>query len=157
MRLVIQRVIRAQVDVEGRTVGAIGSGALVLFGATHGDTPNESSYLASKLIHLRMFPDEQQKMNRSLLDIGGGILIVSQFTLYADCSEGRRPSFTPAAPPALAESLYGHFIEEVRMSGLHVATGIFGAYMQVSLLNDGPVTFFIDSKNAAKPEFCNTL
>src|SRR4029077_10282928 len=120
--------------------------ALVLFGATHGDTPQEGVYLASKLVNLRMFSDENQKMNRSLLDLKGNVLIVSQFTLYADCSEGRRPSFTPAAPPALAESLYLHFIEEVRKSGLSVATGIFGAYMQVSLQNDGPITFILDSK-----------
>ena len=146
MRLLIQRVSSAKVEVDGRTVGAIGSGALVLFGATHGDTPQDGTYLASKLVHLRMFQDEQQKMNRSLLDIRGEVLIVSQFTLYADCSEGRRPSFTPAAPPALAESLYGHFVEEVRKAGMPIATGIFGAYMQVSLVNDGPVTFLIDSK-----------
>lgn len=146
MRIVIQRVTQAKVEVEGKTVGEIGPGALVLFGATHGDTVENSLYLASKLIHLRIFHDEQQKMNRSLLDCKGEVLIVSQFTLYADCSEGRRPSFTPAASPVLAEELYKHFVGEVRKTGLRVETGIFGAYMQVSLLNDGPVTLIVDSK-----------
>lgn len=146
MRLLIQRVSHAKVEVEGRTVGSVGKGALVLFGATHKDEPTHSSWLASKLVNLRMFPDEQQKMNLSLLDTKGEVLIVSQFTLYADCTEGRRPSFTPAAPPEMAESLYVHFIEEVRKFGLHVATGVFGAYMHVSLLNDGPISFILDSK-----------
>lgn len=146
MRLLIQRVKRAQVDVEGQTIGSIGPGALVFLGITHTDAPAQSIYLASKLLNLRMFHDAEQKMNLSLLDTRGSILIVSQFTLYADCSEGRRPSFTPAAPPALAEPLYNHFVAEVRKSNLPVGTGSFGANMQVSLLNDGPVTFLIDSK-----------
>ena len=147
MRLLIQRVKQAQVDVEGKAIGSIGAGALVFLGITHTDAPAQSSYLASKLLNLRMFHDAEQKMNLSLLDTRGSILIVSQFTLYADCSEGRRPSFTPAAPPSLAEPLYNHFIAEVRKSNLPVATGSFGANMQVSLLNDGPVTFLIDSKS----------
>ena len=146
MRLLIQRVSHAKVEVGNRMVGSIGTGALVFLGVAHSDTTNESSYLATKLVHLRMFHDENQKMNRSLLDIQGSVLIVSQFTLYADCNEGRRPSFTQAAPPALAEAIYSHFVEEVRKTGLLVETGMFGENMQVSLLNDGPVTFIIDSK-----------
>lgn len=146
MRLLIQRVQKAQVDVDQKTVGSIGSGALVFLGVTHTDTPAQSTYLASKLLNLRFFHDANEKMNLSLLDTKGEILIVSQFTLYADCSEGRRPSFTPAARPPLAEPLYQHFIEEVKKSHLKVETGIFGAYMQVSLVNDGPITFIIDSK-----------
>lgn len=146
MRLLIQRVSHAKVEVGSQTVGSIGNGALVFLGVAHSDTSKESAYLATKLIHLRMFHDENQKMNRSLLDIRGGVLIVSQFTLYADCNEGRRPSFTQAATPALAETIYTHFVEEVRKTGLFVETGIFGENMQVSLLNDGPVTFIVDSK-----------
>lgn len=146
MRLLIQRVKSARVDVEDKTVGSIGAGALVLIGVTHGDDKSKAAWLASKLINLRMFEDEQNKMNRSLIDIKGSVLIVSQFTLYGDCSEGRRPSFTNAALPDIAKPLYETFIEEVKKSGLPVATGIFGAYMQVSLVNDGPVTFLIDSK-----------
>lgn len=146
MRLLIQRVSHAKVEVGSLTVGSIGNGALVFLGVAHSDTAKESSYLATKLVHLRMFHDENQKMNRSLLDIRGNVLIVSQFTLYADCSEGRRPSFTQAAPPDLAEALYSYFVEEVRKTGLLVETGMFGENMQVSLLNDGPVTFVIDSR-----------
>ncbi len=146
MRLLIQRVKNAQVDVDAKTVGSIGPGALVLLGVTHGDDPSKAAWLASKLVNLRMFEDEQGKMNRSLIDIKGSVLIVSQFTLYGDCSEGRRPSFTGAALPAVAEPLYETFIAEVKKLGLPVATGVFGAYMQVTLLNDGPVTFIIDSK-----------
>ncbi len=145
MRLLIQRVQRAQVEVEGKSVGAIDQGALVFFGVTHGDTLDHANWLVSKLIHLRMFPDADQKMNLSLLDVKGSALIVSQFTLYADCTAGRRPSFVPAAPPALAESLYHYFVFELKKH-LPVATGVFGASMQVSLLNDGPATFLIDSK-----------
>ena len=146
MRLLIQRVKEAKVEVEGSIVGAIQKGALVLIGVTHGDGPAQCAYLASKFINLRMFEDEHEKMNRSLLDVKGSALIVSQFTLYADCTEGRRPSFTAAAHPSLAEPLYQLFVEEVRKSWLEVATGVFGAYMQVSFCNDGPVTFLIDSK-----------
>jgi len=145
MRLLIQRVREAKVEVEGAIVGQVQAGALVLIGVTHGDGPKEAAYLASKLVHLRMFQDEEKKMNRSLLDIRGGVLIVSQFTLYADCTEGRRPSFTAAAQPSLAEPLYRLFAEEVRKLGVEAATGVFGAYMQVSLCNDGPVTFLIES------------
>jgi D-aminoacyl-tRNA deacylase len=146
MRIVVQRVRSAQVEVDGKMVGSIGPGALVLLGVTHGDDKSKAAWLASKLVNLRMFEDEQGKMNRSLIDIKGSALIVSQFTLYGDCSEGRRPSFTGAALPNVAEPLYEAFIEEVKKLGLPVATGIFGAYMQVSLVNDGPVTFIIDSK-----------
>jgi len=146
VRLLIQRVQHAKVEVEGKTVGSIGRGALVFLGVTQNDTEENAAWLCSKLIHLRMFEDAQGKMNLSLLDIRGEILIVSQFTLYADCSEGRRPSFTAAAPPPLALPLYEKFVEEAKKSSLLVATGIFGASMQISLLNDGPVTFSIDSR-----------
>ncbi len=146
MRLLIQRVKHAKVDVDGKTVGAIGPGALVFLGVTHGDDKSKCDWLASKLVNLRMFGDEQGKMNLSLIDTKGEVLIVSQFTLYGDCSEGRRPSFTAAALPEIAKPLYESFIAEVKKSGLPAATGVFGAYMQVSLVNDGPITFLIDSK-----------
>lgn len=140
MKLVIQRVLKSQVDVEGKTVGSIGKGLLVLIGVTHTDGEEELQWLVNKLIHLRIFHDENGKMNRSLLDIKGEVLLVSQFTLYADCEGGRRPSFTQAAKPEMAEKLYLQFAEELTKKGIRVQTGIFGAEMQVSLVNDGPVT-----------------
>lgn len=146
MKIVIQRVAQAHVEVEGKTVGSIQAGALVLFGSGKEDKPEQVAWLANKLIHLRMFSDANDKMNLSLLDQKGEILIVSQFTLYADCSEGRRPSFTNAAPPEIARTLYESFVAEVRKSGLVVHTGIFGAKMSVHLINDGPVTFLISSE-----------
>jgi D-aminoacyl-tRNA deacylase len=144
MKLLIQRVTHASVEVEGKTVGAIGQGVLVFIGVTHQDTKLQSSWLANKLINLRLFADEQGKVNRSLLDCQGAALIISQFTLYANCNEGRRPSFTQAAAPNLAKELYEHFVEEVRKGGVLAETGIFAADMKVSLLNDGPVTLILE-------------
>lgn len=144
MKILIQRVSHAHVEVEGKSVGAIGPGVLVFIGVTHGDTPSQAAWLANKLINLRMFGDAQGKINQSLLECKGEALVVSQFTLYADCSEGRRPSFTQAALPELAKHLCETFVEEVRKGGIVVKTGIFGAKMKVSLLNDGPVTFLLE-------------
>jgi len=144
MRIVIQRVSEAKVDVEGKTVGSIGRGSLVLFGVHKDDQMSQIPWLANKLVNLRIFSDAQDKMNLSLLDIKGEVLIVSQFTLYGNCLDGRRPSFTDTAPPVLAQSLYEAFIQEVKKS-VPVQTGIFGAMMQVRLVNDGPVTFLIDA------------
>ena len=145
MRLLIQRVAEARVEVDGKTIGSIGRGALVLFGVHESDQPQQIVWLANKLIHLRMFMDEQEKMNLSLLDIEGSILIVSQFTLYGDCHQGRRPSFFHTAPPDKALSLYEAFVAEVRKSRLQVQTGEFGARMQVHLINDGPVTLLVEA------------
>ena len=145
MRLLIQRVNEAKVTVNGKTIGAIEKGALVLLGIHKSDTLQQIAWLANKLINLRMFTDPQGKMNLSLVDVRGSCLIVSQFTLYGDCSEGRRPSFTDAAPPIVARELYETFVHEVKKA-LPVETGEFGADMQVHLINEGPVTFLIDSK-----------
>lgn len=145
MRMLIQRVVKAHVDVDEKTIGSIGKGVLVLFGVHESDQPSQVAWLANKLIHLRIFPDQQEKMNLSLLDIKGSVLIVSQFTLYGECREGRRPSFSHAAHPEMARNLYEAFIEEVRKSGLLVETGEFGAMMQVHLINDGPVTLLVDA------------
>lgn len=144
MKLVVQRVKHAQVEVDGKIVGKVAQGALVLIGVTHGDTAKEGEWLASKLANLRMFEDDEGKVNRSLMDISGEILVVSQFTLYADCANGRRPSFTKAALPELAKPLCDQFVEVLRQTGLKVETGIFGAEMQVSLLNNGPVTLILE-------------
>lgn len=144
MKIVIQRVKHAQVEVEGKIVGNIGKGALVLIGVTHGDTAKEGEWLANKLANLRMFEDPDGKINQSLLENNGEVLVVSQFTLYADCSNGRRPSFTKAALPDIAKTLCDQFVEALRKTGLKVETGIFGAEMQVSLLNSGPVTLILE-------------
>jgi D-aminoacyl-tRNA deacylase len=144
MKIVVQRVAQASVEVEGQTVAKIGMGALVLLGVTHSDTLNEAAWLANKLVNLRMFKDSQGKINASLLDCHGEVLVVSQFTLYADCGNGRRPSFTAAAQPEQANLLYEQFVEEVAKSGLIVQKGIFGAEMKVSLINDGPVTLIVE-------------
>lgn len=144
MKLILQRVSHASVEVDGRVVGEIGPGILALIGITHSDRLENAVWLADKLLHLRIFHDEQGKMNRSILETGGSILAISQFTLYADCSEGRRPSFIKAAPPEFARDLYDSFLEELRKSAIHLATGVFGAYMKVSLLNDGPATFLLE-------------
>ena len=133
MRLVIQRVDHASVTVDGTAVGAIKTGVLVLFAAHKNDTPEQTLWLASKLANLRIFPGTQDKMNLSLLDIKGEVLIVSQFTLYGDCTQGRRPEFTASAPPEMARTLYEKFIQEVRAQKLLVETGIFGAKMEVAL------------------------
>lgn len=144
MKILIQRVTHAHVEVEGKTVGAIDSGVLAFIGVTHGDTEAQAAWLANKLIHLRMFEDANGKINQSLLECKGAVLVISQFTLYADCSNGRRPSFTQAAQPELAKHLYEKFVEELRKSGVVVETGVFGAEMKVSLINDGPVTLILE-------------
>ena len=146
MRAVIQRVSEAQVTVAGRTIGAIGNGLLVLLGVAVGDSERDLRYLVEKTIHLRIFDDENGKMNRSLEDTGGSVLVVSQFTLLADCRKGRRPSFHGAAPPAEGEEMYRRYVAELRATGLNVATGEFGAMMHVSLCNCGPVTIILDSQ-----------
>ncbi len=146
MRLLIQRVSEASVTVGEKVVGSIGPGALVLFGIHKDDRPENTTYLAQKLANLRMFTDENDRMNLSLKDTGGSVLIVSQFTLYANCSSGRRPDFFDAAHPDIAEPLYQKFISEMKQEIPKVETGIFGARMSVRLINDGPVTFILDSK-----------
>ena len=148
MRAVIQRVSQAKVAVDGRTVGEIGCGLLVLLGVTNGDTSAHAAWLAAKIVGLRIFEDAHGKMNRSLTDAAGAVLVVSQFTLYGDCRKGRRPSFDGAAPLALAESLYEAFVQQVGALGVPVATGTFQAHMQVTLTNDGPVTLIIESPGA---------
>ena len=147
MRLVIQRVLESSVKVEGREVGRIGKGFMVLCGVEDGDTAEDVRYCVDKTVNLRVFEDENDKMNRSLADVGGGLLIVSQFTLYGDCRKGNRPSFTNAARPETAIPLYEAFIARCRESGLPVETGEFGADMKVELLNDGPVTLWMDTKD----------
>ena len=145
MRAVIQRVSRAQVRVEGKAIGEIGAGLLVLLGVRKGDTAAEGASLLDKIVHLRIFEDEQGKMNLSLLDCGGELMIISQFTLYADCRKGRRPSFTDASPPDDAQKLYDYFVSAARTRGIKVATGVFQAVMEVELVNFGPVTILLDS------------
>ncbi|SCY41105.1 D-aminoacyl-tRNA deacylase [Desulfoluna spongiiphila] len=146
MRAVVQRVSEGSVRVEGDVTGAIETGLMVLLGVGRGDTDKEARYLADKISGLRIFEDEAGKMNRSLEDVGGAMLVVSQFTLYGDCSKGRRPSFIDAAPPQEADELYTAFIEAVRFKGIPVETGRFQTHMQVSLTNDGPVTLIVESK-----------
>lgn len=143
--MVIQRVTEASVTVEGSVVGEIGKGIAVLLGVAKGDTPKEADYLVNKLVNLRIFEDEAGKMNRSVQDIGGELLVVSQFTLLGDCRKGRRPGFSNAAPPEEADRLYQYFVEQARAKGLKVETGQFQAMMLVKIANDGPVTFVIDS------------
>jgi D-tyrosyl-tRNA(Tyr) deacylase len=145
VRVCLQRVSEASVQVDGEQVGAIGHGVLVLLGIGQQDTSHEVKQLVDKIVNLRIFADEQQKMNLSLLDVGGQMLVISQFTLWGDCRKGRRPSFVEAADPELAEPLYEEFVEEVRSRGVTAETGRFGAMMQVSLVNDGPVTLVIES------------
>lgn len=145
MKLVVQRVLNAQVDVDGKTVGKINKGFMVLCGITHEDTEKEADVLARKLCNLRVFEDENEKMNLSLKDVNGELLIISQFTLYADSmSSGNRPSFIAAARPEKAEPLYEYFLKKCEAEGIHVEKGIFGADMKVSLINDGPVTIIIE-------------
>jgi D-aminoacyl-tRNA deacylase len=146
MRAVVQRVQRAKVVIDGESVGAIGAGLAVLLGVTHSDTPEQAHWLAEKVVGLRIFNDSDGKMNRDLAEVGGAMLIVSQFTLYGDCRKGKRPSFIDAAPPSVAIPLYEAFINAVKALGVPVATGRFGADMQVELVNDGPVTLIVDSK-----------
>jgi len=145
MRLILQRVTRAKVTVLENTVGSIESGLVVFAGFARADTPADADYLLDKLLGLRIFPDAAGKMNRNIQDAGGGLLIVSQFTLYADCRRGRRPSFDPAAPPEQAGQLYSYFVEQARKTPVRVETGTFQASMQVELVNQGPVTIWFDS------------
>lgn len=146
MRAVLQRVSAARVRVAGDTVGEIGPGLLVLLGVGHGDEVREAASLADKCAGLRIFEDAAGKMNLSVEESGGSVLVVSQFTLYGDCRKGRRPGFSDAAPPELADRLYLEFVEQLRRRGLTVATGVFRADMQVELVNDGPVTLLLDSE-----------
>lgn len=148
MKLVVQRVLSSKVEVEGKTVGKIEKGFMVLCGITHNDTENEADVLARKLCNLRVFEDENEKMNLSLKDVGGKLLIISQFTLYADSmSSGNRPSFINAARPEKAEPLYEYFLKKCEAEGIEVQKGIFGADMKVSLVNDGPVTIILEKEN----------
>ncbi len=144
MKLVIQRVTEAKVEVGNKIVGKIGKGFLVLFGAGEGDTKEQADFLSEKLCNLRVFSDENGKMNLSIKDIDGELLVVSQFTLYADCRKGNRPSFTNAANPDVANELYEYFMNKCKESVKNVQKGIFGADMKVSLLNDGPVTIILE-------------
>ncbi len=146
MRACVQRVSRAAVHIGGETVGAIDRGLLVLLGVAAGDTEADARLLADKAAQLRVFEDDQQRMNLSLLDIQGAMLVISQFTLLGDCRKGRRPAFTGAAPPEVANELYEAFVADVAAHGIHVETGRFRAMMQVELVNDGPVTLLLDSK-----------
>lgn len=146
MRAVVQRVSRARVEVAGREVGAIGAGLLVLLGVGQGDDGPAADWLADKVAGLRIFPDEQGKLNLSVGQVGGAVLVVSQFTLWGDCAKGKRPSFGRAAGPELAEPLYRRFCQCLGQAGLKVATGQFGAMMAVELVNQGPVTLLLDSE-----------
>jgi len=146
MRVLVQRVQRGSVQVEGRIVGRVGKGYVLLVGVTHGDGEAEADRLADKVAHLRVFEDEAGKMNLSLLDVGGGALVISQFTLYANARRGRRPDFIAAAPPAVAEPLVARFADALRALGVRpVEEGVFGAHMLVEILNDGPVTILLDT------------
>lgn len=145
MRAVLQRVRRARVLIEGDVVGAIDAGLVVLLGVAPTDTPDHARWLADKTVHLRIFADDAGKMNRDVAEAGGAVLVVSQFTLFGDCSKGRRPSFLGAAQPDVAIPLYEAYQDAVRAHGVRVATGRFGADMQVDLVNDGPVTLIVDT------------
>lgn len=146
MRAVVQRVKSASVEVGGAVVARIGPGLLVFVGVTHEDGPDDVRYIATKILDLRIFPDEAGRMNRSVVENQGSVLVVSQFTLYADCRKGRRPSFDAAARPEIAEALYLDVVRVLGESGLTVATGVFQAHMDVALVNDGPVTMLLDSR-----------
>ena len=146
MRLVIQKVSQSNVKVDGKIVGEIGKGYMVLVGITEGDDEKIVDKMVDKLVNLRIFEDTENKMNLSLIDIGGSILSISQFTLYANCKKGRRPSFVEAAKPEIAKPLYEYFNQKLVEKGIPVETGVFGAMMEVSLINDGPVTIILDSK-----------
>lgn len=151
MRALVQRVSKASVTVQGETVGEIGAGFVVLVGVSRDDDEVDADYIVNKVAHLRVFADEQGKFNRSAMDVGAELLLISQFTLHADTRKGRRPSFIDAAPPTLAEPLFDRTVAKFRESGLRVATGVFQAHMMVSLINDGPVTIMIDSADRERP------
>ena len=151
MRALIQRVTNASVSIEGQTVGSIGSGLLVMLGVADVDTEDDARYLVAKVANLRIFADQENRFNRSAQDTGAELLIVSQFTLYADTRKGRRPDFNQAASPGEAQRLYQHAVELFRKTGLRVETGQFQAYMQVNLQNDGPVTLMLDSADRNRP------
>ncbi|ADQ15064.1 D-aminoacyl-tRNA deacylase [Halanaerobium hydrogeniformans] len=146
MRAVVQRVKKSTVEVDGKITGEIGPGLLVFIGIAKDDKQEDADYLLDKIINLRIFEDDEQKLNNSALDLSKDIMLVSQFTLYGDCRKGRRPSFFSAAPPNEAEKLYDYMVQEAKKSSLDIATGEFQAMMDVSLINDGPVTMLIDSK-----------
>ena len=146
MIALLQRVSEAKVTVDDKIAGEIGSGLLIFLGVFQNDTLEDTKFLTNKIVHLRIFDDDAGKMNRSLLDVEGAVLVVSQFTLCADTKKGRRPSFIKAAQPKLGEKIYNNFIQDLKKRGVSVATGIFGAKMDVQLVNDGPVTFLLDSK-----------
>jgi D-aminoacyl-tRNA deacylase len=146
--MVIQRVKEARVEAEGRVTGAIGAGLLVLLGIAKTDSHRDADYLVDKVLNLRIFPDDAGKMNRSVLEVNGGLLIVSNFTVYGDCTKGRRPSFDLAADPEKAQELYQYFVDRARTAPITVATGIFRASMSVYLVNDGPVTLSCDSAHS---------
>ncbi|MBM7620411.1 D-tyrosyl-tRNA(Tyr) deacylase [Bacillus tianshenii] len=146
MRVVLQRAKRGEVRVEGNVVGRIDKGLMLLVGVTHEDTVEDAAYVADKIVNLRIFEDENEKMNHSLLDVGGEILSVSQFTLYGDCRKGRRPNFMDAAKPDHASEIYEAFNGKLREKGIKVETGEFGAMMEVDFINDGPVTLIVESK-----------
>ena len=148
MRAVLQRVTRASVEVDGKVVGRIQHGLMVLLGVAKGDDESDARYVVDKIRNLRMFADDQGKMNRSLTDVGGAVLLVSQFTLLGKTDNGRRPSFEGAAPPDLAKHLYEQIAADLRAGGTSVETGVFAAHMHVALVNDGPVTFVVDSRAA---------
>ncbi len=145
MRAVLQRVTSASVEIEGTCAGSIGKGLVILVGVRNGDSAEDAEFLAQKCVNLRIFADDQGKFNLSALDVGAELLVVSQFTLYADCRRGRRPGFTEAAPPELSQPLYEHFVHALRGYGLKVAEGVFGAHMLVRIHNDGPVTVIVDT------------
>jgi D-tyrosyl-tRNA(Tyr) deacylase len=148
MRACVQRVSQAEVTVDGESVGRIASGMLVLLGVAKDDTPDDVRQMAEKLVALRIFEDADGKMNLSLADVGGAMLVVSQFTLLGDCRKGRRPSYIEAAPPEMAEAMYEEFVQAVKAQGIEVATGRFRTQMDVSLVNDGPVTLLVDTRKA---------
>ena len=148
MRAVVQRVAKAMVRVDGRATGEVGRGLAVLLGVASGDSAEDARWMVDKVAQLRIFEDDQGKMNRSVLDVGGGVLVVSQFTLLGDARRGNRPSFTAAAPPEAANALYERFCALLREKGLTVATGVFRAEMAVELVNDGPVTLLLDTARA---------
>lgn len=148
MKAVLQRVSKASVTVDGNIVGSIGKGLMILVGVEQGDSERDSTFLARKSAEMRIFPDQEGKMNLSLTDVSGQALVISQFTLIADWKKGRRPSFIKAAPPAEGSRLYEHFAQELRGIGVHVETGVFGAHMDVSLVNDGPVTMLLEYQSA---------